>query len=145
MIAGELRQELNKANFISASVDASNKKEIKIVPVEIRYFVLDVGVKIKLLEFKSLGGETAALLSEYVASVLKQNGLKEKLAGFCAHNRNTNFGGLKRRGQNNVFFQVKENTERNMKGIGCAAHIVHSCIQHAVDDLPVAVKSLVKH
>ena len=56
----------------------------------------------KLLEFKSLGGETAAILSEYVVSVLEQNGLKEKLAEFCADNSNTNFGGLKRRGQNNV-------------------------------------------
>ena len=64
IIADELRQELNKANFMSASIDASNRKEIKIVPVVVRYFVPDVGVKVKLLEFKSLGGETAAILSK---------------------------------------------------------------------------------
>ena len=63
MIAAELRQELNKANFISASIDASNKKKIRIVPIVVCYFVPDVGVKVKLLEFKSLGGETAAILS----------------------------------------------------------------------------------
>jgi len=143
MIATELRQELNKANFISASIDASNRKEIKIVPVVVRYFVPDVGVKVKLLEFKSLEGETAAILSEYLVSVLEQNGLKEKLAGFCADNCNTNFGGLKRRGQNNVFFKLKENIGRNLIGVGCAAHIVHNCIQHAVDNLPVPVESLV--
>ena len=55
MIAAELRQELTKANFILASIDASNRKEIKIVLVVVRYFVRDVGVKVKLLEFKSLG------------------------------------------------------------------------------------------
>ena len=66
MIAAELRQELKKASFISASIDASNRKEIKIVSVVIRYFVPDVDVKVKLLEFKSLGGKTAAILSEYV-------------------------------------------------------------------------------
>ena len=33
MIAAELRQELNKANFISASISASYRKEIKIAPV----------------------------------------------------------------------------------------------------------------
>ena len=43
-IAAELRQEL-KANFILASIDASNRKEIKIVSVVVRYFVPDVGVK----------------------------------------------------------------------------------------------------
>ena len=50
---------------------------------------------------------------------------------------------MKRRGQNNVFFKVKENIERNLTGIGCAAHIVHNCIQHVVDNLSVAVESLV--
>ena len=108
MIAAGLRQELNKANFISAAIDASNRKEIKIVPVVVHYFVSDVGVKVKHLDFKSLGGKTAAILSEYLVSVLEQNGLKEKLAEFCADNCNTNFGDLKRRGQNNVFFKVKE-------------------------------------
>ena len=71
MITAELRQELNKANFILASIDASNRKEIKIVPVVVRYFVLDVGVKVKLLEFKLLGGETAAIFSEYMVLVLE--------------------------------------------------------------------------
>ena len=64
MIAAKLHQQLNKANFISASIDASNRKEIKIVPAVVRYFVPDVGVNVKLLEFKSLGGDTAAILSE---------------------------------------------------------------------------------
>ena len=71
IIADELRQELNKANFVLTSIDASNKKEIKIVPVVVCYFVPDVGAKVKLLEFKSLGDEIAAVLSEYVVSVFE--------------------------------------------------------------------------
>ena len=51
---------------------------------------------------------------------------------------------MKRRGQNNAFFRVKENIERDLTGIGCAANIVHNCLQHAVDNLPVCVESLVK-
>ena len=39
MIAAEPRQELNKASFISAFIDTSNRNEIKIVPVLVRYFV----------------------------------------------------------------------------------------------------------
>ena len=144
IIAAELRQELNKASSISASTDASNRKEIKIVPVVVRYFVSDVGVKVKHLDFKSLRGITAAILIEYLVSVLEQNGRKEKLAGFCADKCNTNFGGLKRRGQNNAFFKVKENIERNLRGVGCTAYIVRSCIQHAVDNLSAAVESLLK-
>ena len=39
-----------------------------------------------------------------------------------------------------MFLQSK----RNLTGVGCAAHIVHNYIQHAVDNLPLAVESLVK-
>ena len=143
MVAADLREELGKANFITVTIDASNRKEIKLVPVVVRYFVPDIDVKVKLLEFKSLPGETAEILSNYLVSVLEQNELKEKVVGFCADNCNTNFGGVKRRGQNNVFFKVKEKIERDLTGIGCAAHIVHNCLQHAVDTLPVCVESLV--
>ena len=62
---------------------------------------------------------------------------------FCADNCNTNFGGVNRRGHNNVFYKVKDNIKRDLVGIGCTIHIVHNCIQHAVDTLPVCVNSLV--
>ena len=52
MVAGDLREELGKANFVTVTIDASNKKEIKLVSVVVGYFVLDIGVKVKLLEFK---------------------------------------------------------------------------------------------
>ena len=32
---------------------------------------------------------------------------------------------------------------RNIVGVGCGAHIVHNCIQTAVDVLPIEVESLV--
>ena len=38
---------------------------------------------------------------------------------------------------------MKEKIERALTGIGCAAHIVHNCLQHAVDTLPVCFESLV--
>ena len=144
MVAADLRQELGKANFVTETIDASNRKEIKLVSVVVRYFVPDIGVKVKLLKFKSLPGETAEILSNYLVSVLEQNELKEKVVGFCADNCNTNFGGVKRKGKNNVFFKVKEKIERDLTGIGCATRIVHNCLQHAVDTLPVCVESLVK-
>jgi len=81
MFAAELRQELDEANFVSVTIDASNRKEVKIVPVVVRYFLPDVGVKVKLLEFKSLPGETAAILGEKLVSILEQNELKEKSLG----------------------------------------------------------------
>ena len=72
-VAADLRQELGKAKFVTVTIDASNRKEIKLVPVVVRYFVPDIDVKVKLIEFKSLSGETAEILSYYLVSVLEQN------------------------------------------------------------------------
>ena len=33
--------------------------------------------------------------------------------------------------------------KRDLVGIVCTIHIVHNCLQHAVDTLPVCVESLV--
>ena len=79
MVTADLRQELGRANFVTVTIDASNMKKIKLVPVVVRYFVPDIGVKVKLLEFKSLAGETA---ENYRVLCLEQNELKEKLLGF---------------------------------------------------------------
>ena len=143
MCIDELHQELDPINFVTVSIDASNMKEVKLVPIMVRYFLPESGVKVKLLGFKSVPGETAEILSKYLLSVLDQTKLKDKLIGFCADNCNTNFGGVKRRGHDNVFYKVKDNIKRDLVGIGSTIHIVHNCLQHAVDTLPVSVESLV--
>lgn len=55
----ELKEDLNKSNFVSFSMNASNRKEIKLVPIIVRYFNPNEGVKVKLMEFKSVPGETS--------------------------------------------------------------------------------------
>jgi len=50
-------------------MDASNKKDIKIVPVIIRYFQPEFGIKVKLLEFKSVPGETTEILTNHTMTV----------------------------------------------------------------------------
>jgi hypothetical protein len=74
----KLRNDLNKCNFITVSMDASNKKDIKIVSVIIRYFQPEFGIKVKLLEFKSVPGETAEILTNHIMTVLKEHNLDKK-------------------------------------------------------------------
>ena len=66
-------------------IDASNMK-MKLVPIVVCLFLPESDVKVKLLQFKSVHGETAEILSEYLLSVLDQTKLKDKLIGFCADN-----------------------------------------------------------
>ena len=97
----------------------------------------------KLLKFKSIRGQTAEILSNLL-SILDQTRLMEKMIGFCADNCSTNFGGVKRRGQYNVFFKVMDNLKRDLAGVGCTVHIVRNSLQNAVNTLPICVESLVK-
>ena len=86
MSTDELRQKLDQVNFVTVTIDTSNRKEVKLVPIVVRYFLPETGVKVKLLQFKSVPGKTAAILIEYLLSVLDRTALNEKLIGFCAGN-----------------------------------------------------------
>lgn len=77
-------------------------------------------------------------------SVVKEHNLDKKVVGLCGDNCNTNFGGVKRGGNNNVFVRMKNVLGREINGIiGCGAHIAYNCIQTAVDVLPIEVEVLV--
>ena len=69
------------------------------VPVLVRYFLPLEGVKIKLLDLGSIPGETSDISCSFLASVIKKYELEQKVIDFCADNCNTNFGGVKRRGE----------------------------------------------
>jgi hypothetical protein len=57
-----LHCDLEKATFIAVLTAATNHKEIKIFPVLFRYFYYKSGVKIEILELKSLPGETSVVV-----------------------------------------------------------------------------------
>jgi hypothetical protein len=48
-----------------------------------------------------------------------------------------------RKTENNVYSRLKKEMGRNIVGVGCGAHIVHNCLQTAVDVLPIEVEALV--
>lgn len=142
-IMNQVKTELKDANFVTVFTDASNHKDVKLFPLMIRYFVPLAGVKVKILDMQSLPGETAQTICKFLVDALQRHGLTEKVVGFCADNANTNFGGLKRRGRNNVFAIMQDDLGRKLLGIGCAAHIVHNAIQTAGDCLPIDVEAVI--
>ena len=143
MCTDELRQGLDQVSFVTVTIEALDMKEVKLVPIVVCYLLPEIGVEVKLLEFKMVPGKTAQILNPYLLSVLDQTRLKEKLITFCADSCNSSFGSVKRREQNNVFFKVKINVKRGIVGIGCTVHIVHNCLQHVVDTLPIRAENLV--
>jgi hypothetical protein len=67
-----LHCDLEKAAFILVLTHTSNYKEIKVFPVLVIYFDYKSGVKIKILELKSLPAETSTILSDYLSDYLTE-------------------------------------------------------------------------
>ena len=139
----ELQNELANISYISAFSDASNHKEIKLFPTLIRYFNSQRRVQVKILDFVSLPGETSEIVSNSLLETLNKNNLTNKLVAYCADNANTNFGGVNRKGDNNIFSEIKNKLPLKILGVGCAAHIVNNAINTAADLLPVDIESIV--
>ena len=75
--------------------------------------------------------------------ILKEYNLVGKVIAFCADNSNTNFGGVRRLGRENVYHKLQQSLKRKIVGVGCAAHIIHNSIQTSSDLLPVDVEHII--
>ena len=138
-----LKQELETITFISVITDTSNHKSTKMVPIMIRFFHSKKGVLVRLLEVLSVPNETSNVMTDAIEKTLTKYEVIDKLIGFAADNCNTNFGGLDRNGQNNIFQQLKNRLDQNLFGIGCTAHIIHNACQKSCDVLPISIESIV--
>lgn len=124
-------------------VDSSNHGPEKLVPIVIRYFHIDSGINVKVLELETLPGETSDRLNDYVFSVLNRNGLVDKVIGMSADNTNTNFGGAKRKGVKNLFQKLSVSCNKTLIGVGCIAHVINNCINNAADSLPIDAEVII--
>lgn len=141
-VLDEVKTEMACANYITISTDASNRGNVKMLPVLARYFFPTIGVRVKMLEYSSVVAETSVLIANLLTKTTEDFQIKEKIVGFCADNCPTNFGSRERGGYNNVYYRLKE-LKPSLIGVGCAAHIVHSALKSACDALPIDVECVV--
>ncbi|KAF0717745.1 protein FAM200B-like [Aphis craccivora] len=111
-----LNNALQKNNYFSVMVDSSNHREIKVVPLLVRYIDSDKGIQIPIV-------------SKYI--------------GLSADNTNTNFGGPNRQGKNNLFKKLTHSCSTSIVGVGCVVHILNNCIQNSTDVLPFDIEVIV--
>lgn len=67
-----LHKDLDSSSFVCISSDTSNRKEIKLAPVVVRYFLPLNGIEVKLLDFQSVAGETSEILTKHLVATLKK-------------------------------------------------------------------------
>jgi len=66
-----IKNQLNAANFVIIMIDSSNHKDLQIIPLLVRYFLPETGVKTVVIEFTDLLGETALQLTNYTWELLE--------------------------------------------------------------------------
>lgn len=137
-----LATELLNAHYVTVTTDASNHGDVKMMPVFVRFFNPLVGVRVKMLDFTSVNGETSEIIENLIKTTAEKNNIVEKLVGFCGDNCSTNFGSCERGGENNVFYRLKEWLP-DLLGVGCAAHITHNGLKYACDFLPIDIECIV--
>jgi len=91
----QICKELENMHFAIIMIDTSNHKNLKIVPILIRYLNPNLGVQIKVFEVTNLKGEIVDILSNYIIESLKKHKFLDKIIAFSGDNCNTNFEGVK--------------------------------------------------
>lgn len=136
--------ELENIPYFGISTDASNHKAEKIFPLLVQYFKEEEGITSKIIKVSSLKDETSDTITSYCLTGLAEVNLPlEKCSSFCGDNTNTNFGGVNRKGKNNIFQKLKDSLGKAVEGIGCPAHILHNTVSSASDVLSVDVETVV--
>ena len=126
----------------SILVDASNHKEVKPFPLVIRFFRAKVGVKVCLLDLRSMPGETSEQIMHFILSSMEENELNlQLLTSFCADNALVNFGGSNLGRKNNVFYHLAER-KACLIPVGCPAHILHNAAEKGAERLTIGIKQL---
>lgn len=101
------------------------------------YFDKEIGIQVRLFDLHSTKNETARTITDLVKEVLEKQGLIEKLVAFVADNTNTNFGGLKRKGEKNVLQYLENEINPNIVGVGCPAHMLHNAVHQGLDQFEI--------
>lgn len=136
--------DVAQTSFISISTDASNHGSTKMFPILLQYFTIQSGLQIKLLDIQSLKNETSESITDMLTLALQQNNLNAKCIAFSGDNCNTNFGGKKRAGSNNVFARLKAQGNKQLIGIGCPAHILHNAARFGFEALHIDFESVIE-
>lgn len=138
-----LKSDLEAAKFVTLLSDASNHKDTKLYPVLVRYFNFERGIQTKVLNLKAIDGETSEIISNHLKKTVDDHNLNDKVIAMCADNTNTNFGGITRKGDNNVHKKMMHLLGKNIIGIGCNAHIVSNAINTASSLMSIDVEVII--
>lgn len=127
-------EDLKNTSYVSISTDSTNHGNIKVFPIVVQYFDhTQDGIQVKLLDMQDTKNKKSETVSELIVNVTTKYNLEMKITVLSADNTNTNFGGIARRGNENVFAHLKNKVNPELIGIGCPAHMLSNGAHHGLD------------
>lgn len=126
-----LTTQLESANFVTLCCDSSNHGNLKIFPVIVRFFSFDTGVQTKLIDVFQLEDETGLTLFHTLEAVWTKFNLQHKVMCLTADSCPTNFGGVTRGGDQNLFARMQKKFNNRLVGVGCNLHLAHKSIENS--------------
>jgi hAT family C-terminal dimerisation region len=136
----QVLHDLDQDKPFSLSTDASNKGNVKLYPVSVRYFCKKKGAVDRLLDFYDDHDETANGISTKLLSVLTENELSiNSVVSYGADNASVNYGK-----HHSVFVLLKAaQTDNKLLKANCNCHVLHNAAKHACKQMKYDVETLV--
>lgn len=133
-----IKLNLQNNRSFSIATDASNKGNIKMFPLIIRYFCKEDGVQTKLLNLFESPTEKSTDIAVALVSKIKNFEMDTKnIIAYCGDNANVNFGS-----NQSVYTELKKNNPE-LIDIGCCCHVLHNAIKKASTCLKYDLEILV--
>lgn len=107
--------------------------------------LISIGITTRILEILTVTDETSDTITDMILTELEKHFLSRKCVAFSGDNRNTNFGGRDRVGQNNVYANCKleSRLQKHIIGVGCQAHIINNTVHKDCDNFSIDMESIV--
>lgn len=134
----KLSNDLRRAKFICISTDGSTIQKEKLLPIFASYFDSEGGLQHRLLNIVSMPDEKGRTIAWAIKWTYRYiYGIPDsKIIAICADNCPTNYGSMKRTGQENVFAILRNEVfGKKLFGIGCFAHILNNALKQAANKI----------
>ncbi|CAF1666666.1 unnamed protein product, partial [Adineta ricciae] len=123
-LTDEIVRELRDVSSFSICYDASNKGNVKMLPIAVQFFSR-FGIRCGILDFIEQSEESADAVFKNIKYVLEAHQLKvEQLASLGSDNTNVNVGEY-----HSIFSLFEELSPTLVKGT-CYSHVLHNSVKH---------------
>lgn len=130
--------DLAQNKKFSIATDASNKGNLKMFPLMLRYYKKSTGICIKILKFYNLESETSKHIAQSLENGLVTSKLSlQNVTAYAADNAPVNYG------KNQSVFTELLKLNNKIVPLGCPCHILHNTAKKAAAVLRFDVESII--